>query len=49
LRSLYGKPVGVVGRVSQAGQATPRQNLDVVSIREISGGCPTVPTLPSAP
>jgi len=49
LRSLYGKRVGVVGRVNQAGQTPTRPNLDVVSIREISGGCPTVPTLPSAP
>jgi hypothetical protein len=44
LRSLYGKRVGVVGKVSPSPK---RPNLEVVSIREISGGCPTLPSLPS--
>jgi hypothetical protein len=43
-RSLYGKRVGVVGKVSPAAK---RPNLEVVSIREISGGCPTMPSLTS--
>lgn len=42
LRALYGKRVGVTGRVDAAAHAT-RPNLAVVDIREISGGCPTLP------
>lgn len=42
LRSLNGKRVGVVGHVAQAAN---RPGLSIVSIREISGGCPTLPTL----
>jgi hypothetical protein len=42
LRSLYGKRVGVVGKVSPSPK---RPNLEVVSIREISGGCPTLPSV----
>ena len=40
LRSFHGKRVGVVGR---AAASPERPKLDVVSIREISGGCPTLP------
>jgi hypothetical protein len=40
LRSFHGRRVGVVGRVA----ATPKgKSLEVVSIREISGGCPAMP------
>jgi hypothetical protein len=39
LRSWNGKRVGVTGRV---GSGSPRPNLEVVSIRDISGGCPTL-------
>lgn len=41
-RSFYGKRVGVTGRVSPA---TPRPTLEVVDLREISGGCPVLPSL----
>ena len=41
-RSFYGKRVGVTGRVSPA---TPRPTLEVVDLREISGGCPMLPSL----
>lgn len=44
LRSFHSKRVGVVGRV---GPGSPRPTLDVVSIREISGGCPTLPRVMS--
>jgi hypothetical protein len=40
LRSFHTKRVGVVGR---AGSGSDRPRLDIVSIREISGGCPTLP------
>lgn len=41
LRALYGKRVGVTGRVTQ----TPtRPRIDVVDLREISGGCPAIPS-----
>lgn len=46
LRVLYGKRVGVTGRLEGGGA---RPNLEVVGIREISGGCPTLPTVPTAP
>ena len=40
LRSFHGRRVGVVGRVA----GTPKgKSLEVVSIREISGGCPAMP------
>lgn len=41
-RPFYGKRVGVTGRVSAG---SPRPNLDVVDLREISGGCPVLPSL----
>jgi hypothetical protein len=44
LRALYGKRVGVTGRVKTAPK---RPQIEVVSIREISGGCPVLPSLPS--
>jgi hypothetical protein len=44
MRSLYGKRVGVVGKVTPAPK---RPNLEIVSIREISGGCPTMPSVSS--
>lgn len=44
MRSLYGKRVGVVGIVTPAAK---RPNLEIVSIREISGGCPTMPSVSS--
>ena len=44
LRSFHGKRVGVVGRT---GPGTPRPTLEVVSIRDISGGCPTLPRVAS--
>ena len=43
MRANYGKRVGVVGNL--AGGA-PRPKLEVASIREISGGCPAIPTKP---
>ena len=40
MRSFHGRRVGVVGRVAE----TPKgKSLEVVSIREISGGCPATP------
>jgi hypothetical protein len=42
LRTLHGKSVGVTGRI---GTGPRRPHLDVVSIREISGGCPVLPSL----
>ena len=44
LRSFHGKRVGVVGRT---GPGTPRPTLEVVSIRDISGGCPALPKVAS--
>ena len=41
-RSFYSKRVGVTGRVAAG---TPRPTLSVVDLREISGGCPTLPSL----
>jgi hypothetical protein len=45
LRALTGKRVGVTGHVS--GKPDLLQ-LQVVSIREISGGCPALPTPPQS-
>lgn len=42
LRGYYGKRVGVTGRV---GSEPVRPKLEVVSIREVSGGCPVLPRL----
>lgn len=42
LRLLNGKRVGVTGRITSG---TARPMLNVVSIREISGGCPVLPSL----
>lgn len=42
LRALHGKSVGVTGRI---GAGPKRPHLEVVSIREISGGCPVLPSL----
>ncbi len=42
-QAFNGKRVGVVGRVG-AGATHP--TLEVISIREISGGCPVLPNLP---
>ncbi|MFN7917896.1 MAG: hypothetical protein U0Q55_21290 [Vicinamibacterales bacterium] len=42
LRLLNGKRVGVTGRITQ-GDARPM--LNVVSLREITGGCPVLPHL----
>jgi hypothetical protein len=42
-RQFYGKRVGVTGRVSGG---TPRPTLNIVDVREISGGCPVLPNLP---
>jgi hypothetical protein len=44
LRLLYGKRVGVTGHVRPDPK---RPKIDVVSIREISGGCPVLPNLPT--
>lgn len=40
LRSFHGRRVGVVGRVASSPKG---KRLEVVSIREISGGCPAIP------
>lgn len=40
LLRMNGKRVGVVGRVVNA---TPRPKLEIISVRDISGGCPTLP------
>ena len=42
LRSLFGKRVGVTGRISKTDSRT---RIEVVDLREISGGCPTIPGL----
>ena len=42
-QAFYGKRVGVVGHVG-AGATHP--TLEVISMREISGGCPVLPNLP---
>lgn len=42
-RAFYGKRVGIVGRV---GKGATHPTLDVISIRDISGGCPVLPNLP---
>ncbi len=42
LRRLYGKRAGVTGRVDLASSAA-KPELSVVNLREISGGCPTLP------
>ncbi len=42
VHTFYGKRVGVVGRV---GAPTEHPTLEVISIREISGGCPVLPSL----
>jgi hypothetical protein len=42
LRSVYGKRVGVTGRVRTA---PTRPKIEIVSVREISGGCPVLPSL----
>ena len=42
MRSLNGKRVGVTGRVSKTDSGA---RIEVVDLREISGGCSTVPNM----